>query len=80
NTDDMREAPSRVVMEYIWENGGQIQAYDPEAMQETLRIYGQRTDLILVNSKEEALKGADALIICTEWQSFKAPDFDVIKK
>ncbi|WP_310656992.1 UDP binding domain-containing protein, partial [Acinetobacter baumannii] len=49
-------------------------------MQETLRIYGQRTDLILVNSKEEALKGADALIICTEWQSFKAPDFDVIKK
>lgn len=79
NTDDMREAPSRVVMEYIWANGGQIRAYDPEAMQETLRIYGQRKDLILVNSKEEALQEADALIICTEWQVFKAPDFEVIK-
>lgn len=80
NTDDMREAPSRVVMEYIWANGGKVQAYDPEAMQETVRIYGQRADLVLVNSKEEALQGADALIICTEWQVFKAPDFDVIKK
>lgn len=79
NTDDMREAPSRVVMEYIWEKGGQVRAYDPEAMQETLRIYGQRKDLILVNSKEEALQEADALIICTEWQVFKAPDFEVIK-
>lgn len=80
NTDDMREAPSRVVMEYIWANGGQVRAYDPEAMQETLRIYGQRKDLMLVNSKEEALQEADALIICTEWQVFKAPDFNEIKK
>lgn len=80
NTDDMREAPSRVVMEYIWANGGQVRAYDPEAMQETLRIYGQRKDLMLVNSKEEALQAADALIICTEWQVFKAPDFNEIKK
>ncbi|PJG42963.1 UDP-glucose 6-dehydrogenase [Acinetobacter tandoii] len=80
NTDDMREAPSRVVMEYIWANGGKVRAYDPEAMQETLRIYGQRGDLILVNSKEDALQEADALIICTEWQVFKAPDFDAIRK
>lgn len=79
NTDDMREAPSRVVMEHIWENGGKVKVYDPEAMQETSRIYGQRADLILANSKEDALKDADALIICTEWQVFKAPDFNLIK-
>ena len=79
NTDDMREAPSRVLMEYIWEQGGKVQAYDPEAMKEVHRIYGDRADLILVESKEAALENADALIICTEWQAFKAPDFDFIK-
>ncbi|WP_340620496.1 UDP-glucose dehydrogenase family protein [Xenorhabdus siamensis] len=79
NTDDMREASSRVLMEELWEGGAKIQAYDPEAMQEAQRIYGQRDDLALMGTKEAALKGADALIICTEWQNFRAPDFDVIK-
>ncbi len=79
NTDDMREAPSRVLMESLWQAGANVQAFDPKAMDETRRIYSDQAALKLVNSKEEALKGADALIICTEWQNFKAPDFSEIK-
>jgi len=79
NTDDMREASSRVLMEALWAAGAKVQAYDPEAMEETQRIYGVRDDLTLVGTKEAALKGASALVICTEWQQFRAPDFDVIK-
>ncbi|OCJ28260.1 UDP-glucose/GDP-mannose dehydrogenase family protein [Serratia sp. 14-2641] len=79
NTDDMREASSRVLMETLWELGASVQAYDPEAMAEAQRIYGQRADLKLMGTKEAALQGADALVICTEWQSFRAPDFDAIK-
>jgi len=79
NTDDMREASSRVLMETLWQAGAQIQAFDPEAMNETQRIYGHRSDLKLMGTKESALHGADALIICTEWQNFRAPDFDMIK-
>ncbi|MCE0799420.1 MULTISPECIES: UDP-glucose dehydrogenase family protein [Buttiauxella] len=80
NTDDMREASSRVLMEALWERGAQVQAYDPEAMDEAQRIYGHRPDLKLMGTKEAALQDADALVICTEWQSFRAPDFDAIKK
>lgn len=80
NTDDMREAPSRVLMEALWKAGARVQAYDPEAMNETLRIYGIRDDLNLCKTKEAALKGSDALIIVTEWQEFKAPDFESIKQ
>ncbi|MDF1893768.1 UDP-glucose dehydrogenase family protein [Rahnella contaminans] len=80
NTDDMREASSRVLMEQLWAAGAKIKAYDPEAMNETQRIYGQRDDLELMGTKESALQNADALIICTEWQNFRAPDFDAIKK
>ena len=79
NTDDMREVPSRVLMEALWAAGAKVQAYDPEAMEETQRIYGNRDDLVLMGTKEAALKQADALVICTEWQSFKAPDFEFIK-
>lgn len=79
NTDDMREAPSRVLMEALWKAGVTIQAYDPEAMDEAQRIYGARDDLRLMGTKESALQGADALVICTEWQNFRAPDFDMIK-
>lgn len=79
NTDDMREASSRVLMEALWERGAQVQAFDPEAMDETQRIYGHRTDLKLMGTKEAALQGADALVICTEWQNFRVPDFEVIK-
>ncbi|VVN27896.1 UDP-glucose dehydrogenase family protein [Pseudomonas fluorescens] len=80
NTDDMREAPSRVLIEALWKSGANVQAYDPEAMEETQRIYGSRDDLHLCGTKEAALKNADALVILTEWQTFKAPDFDFIKQ
>lgn len=79
NTDDMREAPSRTLMEQLWAAGAKVRAFDPEAMEETQRIYGQRADLALVGTKEAALVGADALVVCTEWKSFRAPDFDLIK-
>ncbi len=77
-TDDMREASSRVLMEALWNAGAKVQAYDPEAMEECQRIYGEQADLALMGTKEAALKGADALVICTEWSQFRAPDFDVI--
>src|SRR5690554_6126937 len=80
NTDDMREAPSRVLMEALWEAGARVQAYDPEAMEETQRLYGHRDELTLCGTKEAALKGADALVIVTEWQSFRAPDFELIQR
>lgn len=78
NTDDMREAPSRVLMEALWHAGASVQAFDPKAMEEAQRIYGSRDDLTLAGTKEAALKNADALIIVTEWQSFRAPDFDLL--
>lgn len=80
NTDDMREAPSRVLMESLWSTGASVQAYDPEAMNECQRIYGARPDLTLMGTKEAALQNADALVICTEWKSFRAPDFNFIKQ
>ncbi len=79
-TDDMRAAPSRTLMEALWEAGAKIQAYDPEAMQETQRIYGERSDLILCEDANSTLSGADALIIVTEWQAFRSPDFEFIKR
>jgi UDPglucose 6-dehydrogenase len=80
NTDDMREASSRVLMEKLWAAGAIVKAYDPEAMEETQRIYGSRDDLSLMGTKESALEGADFLVICTEWQAFRAPDFELIKE
>ncbi|MCQ9468817.1 UDP-glucose/GDP-mannose dehydrogenase family protein [Pseudomonas alliivorans] len=80
NTDDMRDAPSRVLMEALWAAGATVRAFDPEAMQETQRIYGYRKDLVLMGTPESTLDDADALIICTEWQQFKAPDFDLIQQ
>jgi UDPglucose 6-dehydrogenase len=80
NTDDMREAASRVLMEALWEAGAKVQAYDPEAMEEAQRLYGDRTDLLLCGTKEAALRDADALVIVTEWQAFRAPDFDLLRE
>jgi UDPglucose 6-dehydrogenase len=79
NTDDMREAPSRALMESLWSAGAKVRAYDPVAGEEAHRIYGNRADLELVKSSTEALKGADALAIVTEWQEFRSPDFDTMK-
>jgi UDPglucose 6-dehydrogenase len=79
NTDDMREAASRVLMESLWSAGAKVRAYDPVAMLECTRIYGKRQDLMLCNTSREALEGADALAIVTEWREFRSPDFDAIK-
>jgi UDPglucose 6-dehydrogenase len=79
NTDDMREAPSRAMLHQLWEMGASVSAYDPAAMDETRRIYGERADLQLVNSPMDALKGADALLIVTEWKVFRSPNFDTMK-
>ena len=79
NTDDMREASSRVLMEALWEAGAKVRAYDPEAMDETRRIYPEQDGLVLADSAQEALDGSDALAIVTEWQEFRSPDFSEIK-
>lgn len=79
NTDDMREAPSRVLMETLWQAGAKVRAHDPKALDECRRIYGDRQDLVLCEDKEEALQGADALLLVTEWKSFRAPDFAMVK-
>lgn len=79
NTDDMREAASRRLMESLWEAGARVRAHDPKAMDETRRIYGERPELALVDSPEAALEGADALVILTEWNLFRSPDFETIR-
>jgi UDPglucose 6-dehydrogenase len=76
NTDDMRAAPSRTLIEALWQAGAQVAAYDPVANEETQRIYGKRKDLQLVGNAYDALQGADALAICTEWDEFRSPDFE----
>ncbi|PSF04918.1 UDP-glucose 6-dehydrogenase [Marinobacter fuscus] len=78
NTDDMREASSRTLMESLWKAGASVQAFDPEAMEETQRIYGGQKGLVLCGTKEQALKDADVLVICTEWKEFRSPDFRAI--
>jgi UDPglucose 6-dehydrogenase len=79
NTDDMREAASRVLMESLWAAGAKVRAYDPVAMPECRRIYGERNDLVLCKNSPDVLEGADALAIVTEWREFRSPDFDAIK-
>jgi UDPglucose 6-dehydrogenase len=79
NTDDMREAPSRVLMEQLWAAGAKVQAYDPEAMDETQKIYGDRAMLSLLGTKEGAVRDANALVIITEWKAFKVLDYAFAK-
>lgn len=79
NTDDMRAAPSRTIMERLWQMGASVTAHDPASMEETHRIYGDRADLTLVQEPMAALKGADALLIVTEWKVFRSPNFDTVK-
>jgi UDPglucose 6-dehydrogenase len=76
NTDDMREAPSRVLLEALWQAGARVRAYDPEARHEALRVFGARTDLVMCDDAFEALADADALAIVTEWKAFWSPDFE----
>ncbi|MGQ0599644.1 UDP binding domain-containing protein, partial [Aquabacterium sp.] len=79
NTDDMREATSRVVLQELFERGATVTAYDPVAMPEAQRIFGDDARLKYADSPNAALQGADALIIVTEWKEFRCPDFDKIK-
>ena len=79
NTDDMREAPSRVLMEALWQAGAKLRAYDPQARGEAARLYGARDDLVLCEDPWTALEGADALAVVTEWKVFRSPDFARIK-
>jgi UDPglucose 6-dehydrogenase len=79
NTNDMREASSRALMESLWEAGAHVRAYDPVAADETRKIYGERKDLVLCSSAAEALEGADVLAIVTEWKEFRSPDFGAIR-
>ncbi len=80
NTDDLREAPSGYVLDVLWSQGATVQAYDPEAMGNARKHYGEREDLVLCDSKEDALKRADCLVICTEWKAFFSPNFEQVKK
>jgi UDPglucose 6-dehydrogenase len=79
NTDDMREAPSRVLIQGLFEKGATVAAYDPVAMEESRRIFGQEPRLTYADSPLHALEGADALAIVTEWKEFRSPDFDKVK-
>ncbi len=79
NTDDMREASSRVLIQGLWDMGATVTAYDPVAMQESKRIFGSDARLKYAETPMDALEGADALVIVTEWKEFRAPDFDQIK-
>ncbi len=80
NTDDMREAPSLVVIGDLLASGATIAAYDPEAMDEARRLFPGESSLSFAESKEAALDGADALVIVTEWKEFRSPDFEDIRQ
>jgi UDPglucose 6-dehydrogenase len=78
NTDDMRQAPSREIMAALVARGAGIVAYDPVAMPEAKRIYGDARWLAYAGSPMEAVAGADALVVVTEWKEFRSPDFEKI--
>jgi len=80
NTDDMREAPSRDLIDALLHAGCVVRAYDPVAMTEARRLYGDRKDVIFCARSEEAVDGADALAVVTEWREFRSPDFESIKQ
>ncbi|MEN3111788.1 UDP-glucose dehydrogenase family protein [Uliginosibacterium paludis] len=79
NTDDMREAPSRVIIDELFRRGATVSAYDPVAMTETRRIFGDEPRLSYATRPMEALRDADALVIITEWKEFRSPDFSEIR-
>ncbi len=75
NTDDMREASSRTLLKLLWDAGAHVRAFDPEASHEAQRVFGERADLTLCEHASDALRGADALVVVTEWKQFRSPDF-----
>ena len=80
NTDDMRAASSRRLLAALWDAGVKVRAFDPEAMHESARLFGQRDDLALVGSADAAIEGADALVLVTEWKNFRSPDFSRLRQ
>ena len=79
NTDDMREAPSRSVIDGLRARGATVVAYDPVAMHEAKRVFGEGNGVAYARSPQAALAGADALVIVTEWKEFRSPDFDAVR-
>jgi UDPglucose 6-dehydrogenase len=80
HTDDMREAPSRVIVDALARRGARIVAYDPIAMDEARRVFGDAPHVAYASSPLAACDGADALVVITEWQEFRSPDFEEIKR
>jgi UDPglucose 6-dehydrogenase len=80
NTDDMREAPSRRVIDELLNDGARVRVYDPVAMNEVRRIYGECDEIFYASNPEDAIKGSNALVVLTEWLVFRSPDFDMIKR
>jgi len=80
NTDDLREAPSRVLIEAILEKGGKVRAYDPVAMAEMRHFYPDENRIELVGTAQDTVNGADALLIVTEWSEFRSPNWEAMKK
>ncbi|WP_215781734.1 UDP-glucose/GDP-mannose dehydrogenase family protein [Paludibacterium sp. B53371] len=80
NTDDMREAASRVIVHELTARGAEVVAYDPVAMEEAHRVIGDNPRVRFAHDMMEAAEGADALLIVTEWKMFRSPDFDLLKK
>ncbi len=80
NTDDMREAPSRRVIGELLEAGARVRVFDPVAMQEARRIWGEQEGIHFAQSADDAVKGSDALVVLTEWLQFRSPDFDMIRR
>ncbi len=79
NTDDMREAPSRVLVADLLAAGAEVVAYDPVAMDEARRVFGALPGLRFAGGAMQAVEGADALLIATEWKEFRSPDFDALR-
>jgi UDPglucose 6-dehydrogenase len=79
NTDDMREAPSRVVVEQLLARGARVRAYDPVAAEQARRAFGELAGFEIVDHAAAVLPGADALLIATDWKEFKSPDFDALR-
>jgi len=79
NTDDMRDAPSREILEGLWQLGARVQAYDPEALDSAEQLYGESDSFQLAGSRDDALLNANALIIATEWRQFRSPDWEVLR-
>ncbi len=80
NTDDMREAPSRVIIDELLLAGGQVRAYDPIATEAAGQLYAGQPNFILARDAYDACQGADALLIATEWREFRNPDFERLKE